>query len=192
MSGLHTQVSPNLHARLLSGKATSGSNDRRSEVWEAEAVNVLLPGAGLYSCSMLRLSGPKSCQLLIFHMVNKSPMQKTAPCTCTSFTMKPASSYLGKNCSVQALSQQVGESCNSRTYPSILTRPASATMRSYSSALVASDAACPLCSPKGPIHLRTCLRCCTSLQPTAIPDHSNTLRKRRCSPQGQPGRVCNW
>lgn len=111
-------------------------------VCQSDAVSVLLPGAGLYSCSMLKLSGPKSCQLFTFHIVNKSPMQKIAPCTCTSFTMKPVSSYLRTKSSIQA--QQVGDSCNSRTYPSILTRPASATMRSYSSALVASVADCPL------------------------------------------------
>lgn len=124
---------------------------------------MLLPGAGLNSCSMLRLSGPKSCQLFTFHMVNKSPAQKTAPCTCTSFTMKPVASYLNTGYSIQA--QQKGESCNSRTYPSILTRPASATMRSYSSALVASVAACTLCGTEGPTHLRGFLCCGNSRQP---------------------------
>ena len=45
------------------------------------ARTIILPGAGLNRCSILRASGVSSCQLLRFHIMKRSARQKTAPCT---------------------------------------------------------------------------------------------------------------
>lgn len=73
--------------------------------------------------------------------MKRSARQKTAPCTWTSFTMKPVPSYLTAEMAHNAAEHVMGLSDEAlAAYPSILTSPASATIKSYSSALVANGA----------------------------------------------------